>query len=82
VKPSEIHQICRLIRNKDFENAKEINNKLLSLHKAMFVESNPIPVKWLLSYLGLIKPFMRLPMSTLEENNEEFILKALERANA
>ena len=48
----------------------------------MFVESNPIPVKWLLSYLGLIKPFMRLPMSTLEENNEEFILKALERANA
>ena len=50
VKPSEIHQICRLIRNKDFKNAKEINNKLLSLHRAMFVESNPIPVKWLLSH--------------------------------
>ena len=82
IKPSEIHQICSLVSNKNFENAKEINNKLSSLHRAMFIESNPIPVKWLLSHLGLIKPFMRLPMSALEKNNEEFLVKALEEANA
>ena len=82
IKPSEIHQICSLVSNKNFENAKEINNKLSSLHRAMFIESNPIPVKWLLSHLGLIKPFMRLPMSALEKKNEEFLVKALEEANA
>ena len=48
----------------------------------MFIESNPIPVKWLLSHLGLVKPFMRLPMSALEKKNEEFLVQALEEANA
>ncbi len=82
IKPLEIHQICNFVKNKNFKNAQNINKKLASLHKAMFIESNPIPVKWLLSHLGLIKPFIRLPMSVLEKKNEEFLIKALEEANA
>lgn len=82
VKPLEMHQICSFVKNKDFKNAQKFNKKLASLHKAMFIESNPIPVKWMLSHLGLIKPFMRLPMSELERKNEEFLVKALDEANA
>ena len=82
IKPLEIHQICNFVKNKNFKNAQNINKKLASLHKAMFIESNPIPVKWLLSHLGIIKPFIRLPMSVLEKKNEEFLIKALEEANA
>ena len=48
-----------------YEDAEEINKKLEPLHRAMFVESNPIPVKWLLSYLGKINSKIRLPLVTL-----------------
>ena len=81
LKPNEIHRICEFIRNKDFKSAKAINNKLMLLHKAMFIESNPIPVKWALSHLGLIKPFLRLPMIELDEDNKDFLIKSLEAAN-
>ncbi len=82
VKPLEIHKICEFIKNNDLKNAREMNERLKLLHKAMFIESNPIPVKWALSYLGVIKPFMRLPMSHLDPKNEMFLKKALEEANA
>jgi len=52
------------------------------LHQAMFIESNPIPVKWMLAHMGIIQPFMRLPMVELHKDNEDLVLKALEKANA
>ena len=53
--------------NQRYEEAKEINKKLEPLHSAMFLESNPIPVKWLLSYLGKINSKIRLPLVSLDE---------------
>jgi len=82
VKPFEMHKITTSIKNKNLLEAKQLNSKLDLLHQAMFVESNPIPVKWMLAHMGVIQPFMRLPMVELHKDNEGFVLKALEKANA
>ena len=82
VKPLEMHRICSLINNKSISEAKQLNAKLALLHKAMFIESNPIPVKWILAYKGIIKPFMRLPMVGLHKDHESFVIKALVAADA
>jgi len=82
VKPFEMHKITTLIKNKNLLEAKQLNSKLDLLHQAMFIESNPIPVKWMLAHMGVIQPFMRLPMVELHKDNEGFVLKALEKANA
>ncbi len=82
VKPLEMHRICSLINNKSISEAKQLNAKLALLHKAMFIESNPIPVKWILAYKGIIKPFMRLHMVALHKDHESFVIKALVAADA
>lgn len=82
VKPFEMHKITTSIKNKNLLEAKQLNSKLDWLHQAMFIESNPIPVKWMLAHMGVIQPFMRLPMVQLHKDNEGFVLKALEKANA
>ena len=82
VKPIEMHRICSLINNKSISEAKQLNAKLALLHKAMFIESNPIPVKWILAYKGIIKPFMRLPMVGLHKDHESFVIKAFVAADA
>jgi len=82
VKPFEMHKIITSIKNKNLLEAKQLNSKLDLLHQAMFIESNPIPVKWMLAHMGVIQPFMRLPMVELHKDNEGLVLKALEKANA
>ena len=82
VKPFEMHKITTSIKNKNLLEAKQLNSKLDLLHQAMFVESNPIPVKWMLAHMGVIQPFMRLPMVELHKDNEGLVLRALEKANA
>ena len=82
VKPFEMHKIITSIKNKNLLEAKQLNRKLDLLHQAMFIESNPIPVKWMLAHMGIIQPFMRLPMVELHKDNEGLVLKALEKANA
>ena len=82
VKPFEMHKIITSIKNKNLLEAKQLNSKLDLLHQAMFIESNPIPVKWMLAHMGIIQPFMRLPMVELHKDNEGLVLKALEKANA
>ena len=81
VKPFEMHKIITSIKNKNLLEAKQLNSKLDLLHQAMFIESNPIPVKWMLAHMGVIQPFMRLPMVELHKDNEDLVLKALEKAN-
>ena len=82
VKPFEMHKITTSIKNKNLLEAKQLNSKLDLLHQAMFIESNPIPVKWMLAHMGVIQPFMRLPMVELHKDNEGLVLRALEKANA
>jgi dihydrodipicolinate synthase/N-acetylneuraminate lyase len=73
-----MHDVCKNMLNQKYEDAKKINKKLELLHDAMFVESNPIPVKWLLGYLGKINSKIRLPLVTLDEKYYEKLITAYE----
>lgn len=65
VAPAEIALLCELALAGKVEEARALNNRLMPLHKAMFVESNPIPVKWAVEQLGLMAGGIRLPLTPL-----------------
>jgi 4-hydroxy-tetrahydrodipicolinate synthase len=67
VVPNQIARMCELALGGYTEEARAINKRLLPLHDALFVESNPIPVKWAVAQLGLIKSGIRLPLTPLSE---------------
>jgi 4-hydroxy-tetrahydrodipicolinate synthase len=77
VAPKLMAQMCEAALNKDTEQAQAINQQLLKVHDAMFVESNPIPVKWAISQQGLINDAIRLPLTQLSEPNQVKVLQAL-----
>ena len=58
----------------------EIQFKLMPVHKQLFVEANPIPVKWAMARMGLCGPTMRLPMTPLAQANEAVVEQALQNA--
>jgi len=64
----------------DVAGARELDERLEGLHTALFVESNPIPVKWALGRLGLIGPGIRLPLVGLAESHHATVLAAMRRA--
>ncbi|MDA9642660.1 4-hydroxy-tetrahydrodipicolinate synthase [Nitrosomonadales bacterium] len=78
VKPNLMHNICHSILNGNNEKSRAINDQLASLHQAMFIDSNPIPVKWLLNYLGLINQGIRLPLVELDKKYQAQLVKVFE----
>ena len=80
VAPAEMHAMCAAALAGDRNTAMPINDRLNVLHSALFVESNPIPVKWALYAMGLIPPGIRLPLTPLAENHREIVLQALRQA--
>ena len=78
VRPDLMHDVCKNMLNQKYEDAIKINKKLEPLHNAMFLESNPIPVKWLLSYLGKINSKIRLPLISLDEKYHQKLITAYE----
>lgn len=81
VAAADMAKMCELALAGKFAEAEEINNRLMTLHKDLFVESNPIPVKWAAYKLGLIsEPNLRLPLTTLSESAQPIVLKALQQA--
>jgi 4-hydroxy-tetrahydrodipicolinate synthase len=78
VRPLMMHEICDLVKEGKILEAEKLNLKLENLHKAMFIESNPIPVKWLLTKMGLIKQYIRLPLVELEPNNSKILNEGFE----
>jgi 4-hydroxy-tetrahydrodipicolinate synthase len=58
-------RLCSAARAGDVETVREISLRIAPLHAAMFVEANPIPVKWALAQLGKLSPFYRLPLTPL-----------------
>ena len=64
----------------DVKTSRELNLRLLPLHQRLFVEANPIPVKWALAQLGLIENGVRLPMTPLAERFHETVREALAEA--
>ena len=77
VAPKLMHELCVAAMAGDVARAKEIQFKLLPVHKAMFVEANPIPVKWALTAMGKMKPGIRLPLTTLVASAQEQVKQAL-----
>ena len=77
VAPRLMHELCVAALNGDVKRAMEIQFKLMPLHKQLFVEPNPIPVKWAMNRLGLCGDAMRLPMTALTTRNQTIVESAL-----
>ncbi len=77
VVPAAIARLCRLVAGGDVAAATELDATLQPLNDALFVESNPIPVKWALNQMGLIPPTMRLPMTEFDSQYHAEMRKAL-----
>lgn len=81
VAPRLMHEMCQAMLNQEVATAEAINQKLMPLHKALFVESNPIPVKWALYKMGMIGDGIRLPLTKLAQPFHDKILKAMHEAD-
>jgi len=73
--------MCELALVGKADEARAINDRLLPLHTAMFVESNPIPVKWAVEQLGLIQSGIRLPLTRLSEQYHQQVKTAMQAAS-
>ncbi|CAK0779424.1 4-hydroxy-tetrahydrodipicolinate synthase [Gammaproteobacteria bacterium] len=80
VAPRLMHEMCTLALAGDREHAVAIDTRLTLLHKNLFVEANPIPVKWALHQQGRIPPGIRLPLTPLSERHHETVRSALHAA--
>ncbi len=80
VAPRAMQEMCATALRGDFEQAEAINKKLIPLHKNLFVEANPIPVKWALHEMGLIPAGIRLPLTVLSEQYHETVRQAMKQA--
>lgn len=80
VAPRLMHDMCKAALAGDIEESARIDAQLAPLHKALFLESNPIPVKWALMDMGMIPTGIRLPMTLLSEHHHEVVRAALRSA--
>ena len=70
VAPRRMHELCMAALAGDTQRAMALQFELMPLHKNLFLEANPIPVKWAMARMGLCGPILRLPMTPLETANE------------
>lgn len=77
VAPRAMHDMCAAAMSGRHAEAAALNEKLMPLHLAMFVEPNPIPVKWAMARLGLMGRGIRLPLTPLSERLEDELLAAM-----
>jgi len=77
IAPRLMHELCVAAIAGDARGAMEIQRKLMPVHKHLFVEANPIPLKWAMARMGLCGGTMRLPMTPLAQNNEAVVEAAL-----
>lgn len=80
VAPKLMHEMCVAAMHGDIAEARAINAKLFGLHQKLFVEANPIPVKWVLQQMGLIKTGIRLPLVNLSAQYHEVLRHAAQAA--
>ncbi len=80
VAPRAMHELCAAAFAGDLALARSINNKLLGLHRHLFVEANPIPVKWVLQQLGRIGGGIRLPLTPLSSSFHDLLRGAMDQA--
>jgi 4-hydroxy-tetrahydrodipicolinate synthase len=77
VAPKLMSEMCAAALAGDSALAAELDGQLIGLHDAMFVEANPIPVKWAVSQLGLMENSLRLPMTALSDQHHQQVAAAL-----
>jgi 4-hydroxy-tetrahydrodipicolinate synthase len=82
VAPRLMHEMCAAARSGDLARAREINFRLLGLHQKLFIEANPIPVKWALAEMGRIEPGIRLPLVPLSPTCHDVVRDALKEAGS
>jgi len=80
VAPKLMHEMCRLAREGKEPEARALDARLRALHKDLFVEANPIPVKWALTEMGMIEPGIRLPLTPLSGRYYETVRSAMRAA--
>ena len=78
--PNLMHRMCQAAISGDADTARALNGQLAELHKAMFVESNPIPAKWAVAQQGLIGGGIRLPLVPLSTERHDEVRSALSSA--
>jgi 4-hydroxy-tetrahydrodipicolinate synthase len=77
IAPRLMHELCMAAIAGDAKTAMAIQRKLMPVHKQLFVEANPIPLKWAMARMGLCGGTMRLPMTPLSKVNEPVVEAAL-----
>jgi 4-hydroxy-tetrahydrodipicolinate synthase len=80
VAPRRMHEVCKAALAGDLVAARTIDASLQPLHKDLFVEANPIPVKWAVARMGIIGNAIRLPLVELASSHHETVLRAMRAA--
>ena len=80
VAPKLVHEMCVAVFAGELTAARSINAKLLRLHFDLFVEANPIPVKWAVAQMGLMETGLRLPLTNLSEEHHKNVRDAMIQA--
>ena len=80
VAPAQVAKLCQLAADRDADGARALDQKLQPLNKALFVESNPIPVKWAVSEMGLMEPHIRLPLTPYSKRHHDEMRAAMQTA--
>ena len=79
VAPKAMHDLCIAALLGDADTARRLNDLLMPLHKQLFIESNPIPVKWALHEMGLIEDGLRLPLTSLSAGCQPVVREAMQQ---
>lgn len=82
VAPRLMHEMCVAALGGHAEQAVALNNRLLGLHRHLFCEANPIPVKWAVQQLGLMQGGIRLPLTPLSPQYHDLVRAAMQQAGA
>ena len=80
VAPRLMHEMCVAALKPEPARARELNNRLMGLHRHLFVEANPIPVKWAVASMKLMQHGIRLPLTPLSANYHEVVRDAMAQA--
>ncbi len=80
VAPQDMHDMCAAALTGDFATADQINSRLDALHNKLFIEANPIPVKYAVSRMGLMGPATRLPLTELAAEHRGDVEQAMQQA--
>ena len=82
VAPKAMAAMCEAALAGDRDRALELNRPLEGLHHKLFLEANPIPVKWAMHQMGFVGPGIRLPLTVLARENHQIVRDAMVRAGA